>query len=324
METNQIKKDSSLFDGALALSDYLSKSSDRTINLSLGHKDNLSFNGEYQIKDEELSLERGESSSFYPPEDYGFLSVGEFEDSDDTMATEPKRESMRQKFRRFRHKEYQCDECDRMFTLKHNLQNHFVQYHMGCKTLHKACPSSKCTICGKIYSAASVLAEHMLHEHDEYIDHIACSNCHEQFLTQTSLQKHMKEHSQAEKACPYDECEGMKFKLRKDLNEHVRLEHKLKELSCSVCNMVFRQLSMKIKHEEEHEKESRGNNGRIYTRGRERRAKCDEDLVKREPESPSPPPKKYRKIYSPQFEAVPIKKKTTKRLTKEEILAKIK
>lgn len=180
----------------------------------------------------------------------------DFEDSDDTMMPVPKREMTRQKFRRFRHKEYQCDECDRMFTLKHNLQNHFVQYHMGCKTLHKACVSSKCDICGKIYSAVSVLAEHMLNEHNRYLDQIECPDCHEFFLTQTALQKHMKEHKREEKHCPYKECRGIKFRFNRELNEHVRLQHKSKELSCCVCNMVFRQLSAKIKHEKTHEKGS--------------------------------------------------------------------
>ncbi|EFP07566.1 hypothetical protein CRE_26464 [Caenorhabditis remanei] len=226
-------------------------------------------------------------------------------------------------FRRFRHKEYQCDECDRMFTLKHNLQNHFVQYHMGCKTLHKSCPSCKCTICGKIYSAASVLAEHMMSEHGKHMDHFECSQCHEQFLTQAGLQKHMKLHLQSKKSCPYEECFGLKFKNSRELHEHVRHEHKLKELSCSVCSAVFRQLSARIKHEEGHEKDL-ADGGQSRCRTRERRAKCDEDLVKRELDSPSPPPLKCRKVYSPQFEAVPIRKKTTKRLTKAEILAKIK
>ncbi|CAO4364826.1 unnamed protein product [Caenorhabditis nigoni] len=278
--------------------DCLSKSSDGTIDSSLEPKE------EFGCKEE---LEDGELS---------------FGDSDDAVAAQ-KRELTRQKFRRFRHKEYQCDECDRMFTLKHNLQNHFVQYHMGCKTLHKACPSCKCTICGKIYSAASVLAEHMMQEHDRYMNHLQCTKCHAQFLTQTDLQKHMKEHIRERKSCRYEQCKGLKFKNSRELAEHVRLEHKTRELSCSVCNMEFRQLSAKIKHEKGHEKEKCGDN--LAYRGRERRkAKCDEDLVKREPTSPlSPSPMKRHKFYSPQFEAVPIKRKTTKRLTKEEILAKI-
>ncbi|PIC45115.1 hypothetical protein B9Z55_005245 [Caenorhabditis nigoni] len=280
--------------------DCLSKSSDGTIDSSLEPKE------EFGCKEE---LEDGELS---------------FGDSDDAVAAQ-KRELTRQnsRFRRFRHKEYQCDECDRMFTLKHNLQNHFVQYHMGCKTLHKACPSCKCTICGKIYSAASVLAEHMMQEHDRYMNHLQCTKCHAQFLTQTDLQKHMKEHIRERKSCRYEQCKGLKFKNSRELAEHVRLEHKTRELSCSVCNMEFRQLSAKIKHEKGHEKEKCGDN--LAYRGRERRkAKCDEDLVKREPTSPlSPSPMKRHKFYSPQFEAVPIKRKTTKRLTKEEILAKI-
>lgn len=324
MEINENKKNLPNHDKILVVSDYLSKSSDGTINSSLEQKDYLSCKESCRTEDEELSLEKGESSSFHPSDDYGFLSMGDCENSDDATMPLPKGESTRQKFRRFRHKEYQCDECDRMFTLKHNLQNHFVQYHMGCKTLHKACPSSKCTICGKIYSGASVLAEHMLHEHDKCIDKYQCSQCHDQFLSKTALQKHRKEHNRERKSCPHDECMGLKFKYTRELNEHVRLEHKLKELSCSVCNMVFRQLPARIKHEEEHEKKLRDQLEGNRTRARERRAKCDEDLVKREPESPSPPPSKTRKIFSPQFEAVPIKKKTTNRLTKAEILAKIK
>uniref|UniRef100_A0A1I7TV99 C2H2-type domain-containing protein n=1 Tax=Caenorhabditis tropicalis TaxID=1561998 RepID=A0A1I7TV99_9PELO len=146
----------------------------------------------------------------------------------------------------------------------------------------------------------------MLHEHDEYIDHYECSKCRKDFLTGAELQKHMKEHNQEERTCPYKECKGLKFKLIKDLNEHVRSEHKLNKLTCSVCNMVFRQLSTRIKHEENHKKG------------------CDEDLVKRDPTSLSPPPIKMRKVYSPQFEAIPIRKQTTKRLTRDEILAKIK
>ncbi|PIC45114.1 hypothetical protein B9Z55_005245 [Caenorhabditis nigoni] len=327
--------------------DCLSKSSDGTIDSSLEPKGQLVFEDGYGKEFE--SLKRGKRKKRYNlelvflhedakgfsifffdgGEEFGCkeeLEDGElsFGDSDDAVAAQ-KRELTRQnsRFRRFRHKEYQCDECDRMFTLKHNLQNHFVQYHMGCKTLHKACPSCKCTICGKIYSAASVLAEHMMQEHDRYMNHLQCTKCHAQFLTQTDLQKHMKEHIRERKSCRYEQCKGLKFKNSRELAEHVRLEHKTRELSCSVCNMEFRQLSAKIKHEKGHEKEKCGDN--LAYRGRERRkAKCDEDLVKREPTSPlSPSPMKRHKFYSPQFEAVPIKRKTTKRLTKEEILAKI-
>ncbi|CAL2032566.1 unnamed protein product [Caenorhabditis brenneri] len=323
MKMNENKTDLPINEKTLTLNDYLSKSSDTMVNSSLNHKDELGFKGDYHNLDEDLSLERGESSSYYPLDDHDLTSEGEIENSDDEGMTDTKRESMREKFRRFRHKEYQCDDCDRMFTLKHNLQNHFVQYHMGCKILHKPCASCKCNICGKIYSAAAVLAEHMLQEHNQYTEYEECSKCFEKFLTYAALQKHMKEHNQADRVCPYSECNGLKFKLRKELNEHVRLGHKLKELSCSVCNMVFRQLSAKIKHEKEHEKELRENSERYRAIGREGRAKCDEDLVKREPESPTTSMKK-RRAYSPVFEAVPIKKKTMKRLTKAEILAKIK
>lgn len=324
MKKNENKKDLPINEKTLALNEYLSKSSDTTVNSSLNPKDDLGFKQDYHNLDDELSLGRGESSSYYPLDDHDLTSDGDIENSDDESMTDTKRESMREKFRRFRHKEYQCDDCDRMFTLKHNLQNHFVQYHMGCKILHKPCASCKCNICGKIYSAAAVLAEHMLHEHNQYTEYEECSKCFEKFLTYTALQKHMKEHGQEERVCSYSECNGLKFKLRKELNEHVRLRHKLKELSCSVCNMVFRQLSAKNKHEKEHEKELQENNGRYRAIGREGRAKCDEDLVKREPESPPPTPMKKRRAYSPVFEAVPIKKKTMKRLTKAEILAKIK
>ncbi|CAI2344304.1 unnamed protein product [Caenorhabditis sp. 36 PRJEB53466] len=312
---------SSKFSDFLTETDYRSKSSDRLAKTSLEHKDSHS-NSDNQVKVEELSSsEHEESSSYHPPDNFDEMGGGDFDESDDGTTTE-KKETARQKFRRFRHKEYQCDECERMFTLKHNLQNHFVQYHMGWKTLHKSCPSCKCTICGKIYSAASVLAEHMLQAHQQSGETEECTICGERFITRTALKQHTKEHSRVLKTCPYAECRGMKFKLSKDLNEHVRLEHKLGELACSVCSMVFRQLSAKIKHEEEHEQELREMEEKYPEIGQ--KAQCDLDLVKRVDSSLSPPPAKHRRIFRPEVEAIPITKKRMKRLTKDEIIAKIK
>uniref|UniRef100_A0A8R1HXA5 C2H2-type domain-containing protein n=1 Tax=Caenorhabditis japonica TaxID=281687 RepID=A0A8R1HXA5_CAEJA len=329
--------------------EILERYNENEIVVAVEYGDDEQFQQAYSAR-EELSLERGESSSYQPPEEYSDDTDDSYEDgermeveSNETLPKKNLASTSRQKFRRWRHKEYQCDECDRMFTLKHNLQNHFVQYHMGCKTLHKSSPSCKCPVCGKIYSAAAVLAEHMLHEHDKLADQEECTVCHEKFLTRSALQKHMREHARVLKTCPYDGCKGRTFRFSKELNEHVRVEHKLTELSCSECNMVFRQLSAKNKHDETHHKsaesshvslkrplaeEQPGTSEDTYRKRRGAKAKCDEDLVKREP-SPTPPTSpaprnRNRQPFRPEFEAVAIKKKTTKRLTKEEILAKIK
>lgn len=40
-------------------------------------------------------------------------------------------EGPRKRYQRFRDKRYICDECDRCFTLKQNVQYHIVTYHLG-------------------------------------------------------------------------------------------------------------------------------------------------------------------------------------------------
>ncbi|CAI5441726.1 unnamed protein product [Caenorhabditis angaria] len=235
---------------------------------------------------------------------------------DDSVVRPRRNRKDRQKFSRWRHKEYQCDECERMFTLKHNLQNHVIQYHMGCRKLQKPCSSSKCDVCGKIYSTPSVLAEHLLDSHNIHIKKEECSQCDEKFLTCSALQRHIKsEHASKSKTCTFEGCDN-KFKFMKDLNEHIKSCHK-QEFFCTICHLSFTRLSSKKKHEQAHM-------GPRLKRERRRENFIKEitkvEIKMEDDEVPVAPRRKFR----PELEAVPIIRKTTKKISKDEILAKIK
>ncbi|WKX95216.1 hypothetical protein Q1695_012013 [Nippostrongylus brasiliensis] len=188
----------------------------------------------------------------------------------------PKIIEPRQKFQRFREKKFICDECDRSFTMKQNVQQHFFQYHnpngegrkplrvrskrFQCtkcnkifKTLEKAQRHEArlhgekaspnvfvCPHCNKIYNAQSQLKEHIDVVH-ENLRPFKCEQCGMEFGRAGGLRRHdMMVHQQRTHACPYEGCDHPGYKCTKALAAHIRSVHTLdRPFACLFCERTF-------------------------------------------------------------------------------------
>ncbi|VDN88748.1 unnamed protein product [Brugia pahangi] len=63
--------------------------------------------------------------------------------------------SDRQKYQRFRNKQYLCDICDSAFTLKHNIQTHLLLYHPNNEVYTKRIRGKRyrCLKCNSVRSS---------------------------------------------------------------------------------------------------------------------------------------------------------------------------
>ncbi|CAB3405243.1 unnamed protein product [Caenorhabditis bovis] len=272
----------------------------------------------------------------------GRLANGD-ENATSSNSQTPLNKVCRKKFSRFRHKEYQCDDCERMFTLKHNLQNHFILYHMGCKTLKKPCISTTCQICFKIYSSPSVLNDHMQDVHNVTAASKECDECHKKFLNEAALTRHMKAEHEASvagsagdlKKCPFENCKHDGFRFVKELNQHIRDCHRQAKYTCSICAASYTKLANKERHEKSHmgprlEKERNETSGFVEKHDLDSPIELEIDEAKSEKVSMNIQadddglllPARARNFH-PELEAMPIKRKVARRICRDEILAKI-
>ncbi|GMT14792.1 hypothetical protein PFISCL1PPCAC_6089, partial [Pristionchus fissidentatus] len=230
---------------------------------------------------EETEIEIGPSASWN--EFYQSLreetSIQEIIVPEDTVdAPEPvlaENNAERKKYQRFREKKFVCDECDRCFTLKQNVQQHVMIYHMNgpkqlqikrgkrfkclkCdqvfKTLDQARKHDvakhgvkttglrvfKCEQCPKVYPTSSALKEHVsIHHLNERP--FECEECGIRFGRKGGLRRHMTMvHENQLFKCPYDGCTHPGYKCTKALTAHIRSVHtKDRPFRCLLCDRTF-------------------------------------------------------------------------------------
>ncbi|CAG9530987.1 unnamed protein product [Cercopithifilaria johnstoni] len=177
----------------------------------------------------------------------------------------------RQKYQRFRNKQYLCDICDSAFTLKHNIQTHLLLYHpnnetymkrrrgrryrcLKCNTLfrtfaavqkhrkrqHEMRIRPKCEICMKEFPTASLLREHVAVIHLN-LRPFKCTKCSAVFGRQGCLRRHdMMRHLNYVYMCPYKQCTHAGFKCSKALAAHIRSVHThVRPYKCEQCEKRF-------------------------------------------------------------------------------------
>ncbi|XP_058811576.1 zinc finger protein 585A-like [Topomyia yanbarensis] len=173
-------------------------------------------------------------------------------------------------------KRFQCDKCDRSYTLFSSLRKH--------QNLHTKSNAYICLKCGRAFIKASSLALHERRNHDENAN-FACEGCGKTFRTIGHLLDHrtrtqhyagkpyicegctktfrlpdeLKEHqitcpeTEANRACFCGLC-SENFPSLAIALEHVKAEHDLEipETKCRYCDLTFRDAERIVEHEFKH------------------------------------------------------------------------
>lgn len=109
-------------------------------------------------------------------------------------------------------KEFQCDECEKSFNAKANLQRHKSR-HLGWKPF-------SCDECDKCFSEKGNLVRHkIIHKG---LKPFSCSKCSKSFSEQGNLQKHQLKHTGIRYFC--EQC-PKSFNDRSNLYRHVKNVH---------------------------------------------------------------------------------------------------
>lgn len=93
-----------------------------------------------------------------------------------------------------------------------------------------------CEVCGKGYSARSLLAQHATSHADFSQTKVQCDECGKWVKNEGILRTHKLTHLQIPLNCPY--CPKIKFNERA-LRSHIAQSHQTKKHQCTICNKFF-------------------------------------------------------------------------------------
>ncbi|VDL83366.1 unnamed protein product [Nippostrongylus brasiliensis] len=149
----------------------------------------------------------------------------------------PKIIEPRQKFQRFREKKFICDECDRSFTMKQNVQQHFFQYHNpngeGRKPLRVRSKRFQCTKCNKIFKTLEKAQRHEARLHGEKASPnvFVCPHCNKIYNAQSQLKEHIDVVHENLRPFKCEQC-GMEFGRAGGLRRHDMMVHQQRTHAC--------------------------------------------------------------------------------------------
>lgn len=138
-----------------------------------------------------------------------------------------------------------CKKCFKMFTYD-NMEKHV-----------KACNVLICHSCNAVFDSVKKRAEHQSKVHPMIFSIKECKYCHQEYVGEEALQKHMKRTHDKKRHlfkyfCIY--CEDTIFDHPKKLFNHFFKKHKnLEPFTCKICNVTFRMrksftLHIKLNH----------------------------------------------------------------------------
>ncbi|GMS84881.1 hypothetical protein PENTCL1PPCAC_7056 [Pristionchus entomophagus] len=142
----------------------------------------------------------------------------------------------RKKYQRFREKKFVCDECDRCFTLKQNVQQHVMIYHMnGAKQLQvKRGKRFKCLKCGQVFKTLEQARKHDVAKHGVKTSGIRvfkCEQCPKVYPTSSALKEHVMIFHLKERPFECAEC-GIRFGRKGGLRRHMQMVHENQLYMC--------------------------------------------------------------------------------------------
>ncbi|XP_023330424.1 zinc finger protein 429 [Eurytemora carolleeae] len=133
-------------------------------------------------------------------------------------------------------REYPCDECDKVFRKKYNLESH--------KLMHSDFKQFLCDVegCGRRFKRHVTLRQHIDSVHNKLYSTVYCNFCTAQFKSRSGLRLHIAAvHAIGEagsRKYKCDECDKM-FKCSADLKVHTVSHTKEKAYSCDMCGQKF-------------------------------------------------------------------------------------
>ena len=148
-------------------------------------------------------------------------------------------------------KKIKCDQCDKAFFNKQNLQIHISTVHLKLRPF-------KCNECGKDFPVKKNLTGHISAVHDK-IKKYQCDVCQLKFSQKHHLDQHMPMHTGIK---PFD-CSicGKSYTTRNSLNQHtINVHNKIKdkikadkpEFECEFCLRIFTSNDSLQKHLKNH------------------------------------------------------------------------
>ena len=144
---------------------------------------------------------------------------------------------------------YKCHLCNEQFELMTALENHASKEHNVVR------PQYQCTECERLFTLESTLKQHMLFH---TANAITCSMCHKKFEQKSQLKVHMITHAserqttvRAENVFECSVC-GKRCTSKQDLREHERIHTGEKPYVCNICGKAFKQHTALVQHRRIH------------------------------------------------------------------------
>jgi len=141
---------------------------------------------------------------------------------------------------------FKCDQCDKDFSIKGDLQAH-VKTHYVINSR-----SQKCNQCDKIYKTVGILKMHITEVHSE--KRVECDECEQMFSNIGRLNFHKKQ-VHVLKSFKCDQCK-LRFKTNSNLKRHINKVHNGERdilYQCDLCDYQGNNSNLKIHKEAVHE-----------------------------------------------------------------------
>ncbi|XP_055530928.1 GDNF-inducible zinc finger protein 1-like [Wyeomyia smithii] len=138
-----------------------------------------------------------------------------------------------------------CDECGKGFSAAKRLTEHVQFVHCKLEQLQ----SYVCHICARQFTSKSNLSYHLT-THQPKIYQVQCDICKKWLKNKLCLRKHMVQHSAVRHKC--NQCDYSAVNMQ-CLRNHMRVQHTdLKPFACNVCGQTFKLKNTLLNHFVQH------------------------------------------------------------------------